>query len=336
VTDAARVPRVSVCLLTYNGAKTLRASFDSLLAQRLEDFELVVNDDCSTDDTGELCRSYARRDPRVRYFRNPRNLTFAGNQNAAILRARSDHVALVHQGDVYRSDMLEKWDAALDAHPTAAIVFNSQEQSDLHGNVEVVHRHPYPPLMRGLTLFDEMIRRPSSPIFGITMVRKRHVVEAGPFDPRLPVLADVDMWLRLLLKHDVAYVPEPLVRAAARDLHYRPHSTYFSIRREHEVIYALNTARRYPGEPAKVAQLRREITPMIWKLRLEALAYCAWHRNWRLVSEGLALLAGHADFAGGDLPDVVHDWRAAAERAGEPLDRLASPPFSPAAGQATG
>jgi glycosyltransferase involved in cell wall biosynthesis len=335
VNDAGPTPRVSVCLLTYNGAKTLRASFDSLLAQKLEDFELIVNDDCSTDDTGQLCRSYARRDPRIRYFRNPRNLTFAGNQNAAILRARSDHVALVHQGDIYRSDMLEKWDAALDAHPTAAIVFNAQEQSDPEGNVECVHRHPYPPLVRGLTLFDEMIRSPASPIFGIAMVRRRHVVEAGPFDPRLPVLADVDMWLRLLLRHDAAYVSEPLVRAAARDLHYRPHSTYFSVRREHELIYALNTARRYPGEPAKVARLRREIAPMLWKLRLEALAYVAWHRQWRLVAEGLQLVTRHADFAGGDLPDVVHDWRAAAERAGE-VDRLAAlSPASPA-GQASG
>jgi glycosyltransferase involved in cell wall biosynthesis len=312
-----RAPRVSVCLLVYNAAKVLRPSLESLLAQTLTGFELIVNDDGSTDDTERMCRDFERRDARVRYVKNPRNLTYAGNQNAAILRARSDYVALVHQGDVYRSDMLEKWAAALDQHPAAALVFNALEQMDAKGRVEFVHRHPYPPLVAGVQLFDEMIRAPSSPIFGIVMVRKPFVLDAGPFDPRLPVLADVDMWLRLLLRHDVAYVPEPLVQVAARDLNYRPHSSYFSIRREQELIYVLNTARRYPGDAAAVGRLRRQIAPMLWRIRLEALAYCARHLQWRAVAAGLRLMVRQRDFASGTYPDAVTDWREAATRAGE-------------------
>ena len=63
--------------------------------------------------------------------------------------------------------------------------------------------------IRGLDLFDDMMLRPDSSIFGIVMVRKSCVQSVGPFDPRISTLADIDMWLRLLLKYDAAYIPEP-------------------------------------------------------------------------------------------------------------------------------
>lgn len=308
------LPRVSVCLLTYNRAAMLPRSIDSLLAQSHGDFELIINDDCSTDGTEEVCRSYAKSDPRVRYFKNPTNLTFSGNQNAAILRATSDYVALVHQGDVYRPNLLEKWTESLVRNPSAALVFNALEQADDQGRAVRVYRHPYGPLVRGLQMFDEMIRIRSSPIFGIAMVRRQCVLAAGPFDPRLPILADVDMWLRLLLHHDAAYVSEPLFMAPAREPGTPIDSSNWRVRGEHELIYALNSARRFPDDHAKVAKLRREITPMLWKVRLEAVAFCLWHRRWRAALEGAAFSLRHVDFAAGALPDSVLDWNGAMAR----------------------
>jgi glycosyltransferase involved in cell wall biosynthesis len=316
------LPHVSICLLTYNCAKLLPRSIDSLLAQSHGDFELIVNDDCSTDGTEELCRSYARRDARVRYFKNPTNLRFAENQNAAILRARSDYVALVHQGDVYRSDMIEKWTRALVKYPTAALVFNALEQMDQQGKTIRVCRHPYSPLVRGVDLFDEMIRRTSSPIFGIVMVRRRCVWDAGPFDPRLPVLADVDMWLRLLLRHDAAYVAELLMRTAPRDPGHPTEPTNWPVRREHELIYALNSARRYPGNPATVRSLRRAIAPMLWKMRFDSLAYCLWHRNWSAAARGVAFMRRYANFATDTDANTVLDWEGASRR----LEATRDPP----------
>jgi glycosyltransferase involved in cell wall biosynthesis len=313
-TVGSPLPHVSVCLLTYNCATLLPRSIESLLAQSHGNFELIVNDDCSTDGTEELCRSYARRDARVRYVKNRANLTFSGNQNAAILRARSEYVALVHQGDVYRSDMIEKWTRALVDHPTAALVFNGAERMDEHGRTNFVYRHPYPPLMRGVDLFDAIIRTGGSPIFGIVMVRRQFVSDAGPFDPRLPVLADVDMWHRLLLRHDVAYVAEPLMKISPRGPGHVTEPSNWRVQREHELIHALSSARRHPGDPAAVARLRREIAPMVWKQRLRSLAYCLRHRRWRGVADGLAFILRHADFAAGASPDSVLDWEGARRR----------------------
>src|SRR6478735_5455523 len=92
---------VSVCLTTYNRASLLPGTLDSILAQRFADFELIIGDDCSTDGTEELCRAYARRDSRVRYVRNERNLRMPGNLNSALQRATGEYVANLHDGDVY-------------------------------------------------------------------------------------------------------------------------------------------------------------------------------------------------------------------------------------------
>ena len=83
------VPTVSVGLPVYNGADYLAEAIDSILKQSFEDFELLIQDNASTDATGEICRAYAASDARVRYVRNPQNVGAAGNYNLVFERARS-------------------------------------------------------------------------------------------------------------------------------------------------------------------------------------------------------------------------------------------------------
>ena len=79
--DTGREPLLGIGLAVYNGAKHLRDSIDSLLAQDVGDLELVISDNASTDDTGTICREYAEKDDRVRYTRNDTNIGAAGNFN---------------------------------------------------------------------------------------------------------------------------------------------------------------------------------------------------------------------------------------------------------------
>ena len=66
-------PRVSIGMPVYNGAAFLKESLDSLLSQTYGDFELIISDNASTDETESICRSYAAGDPRVRYQRQEEN-----------------------------------------------------------------------------------------------------------------------------------------------------------------------------------------------------------------------------------------------------------------------
>lgn len=246
-------PAVSLCLLTYKRAGVLPRSIESLLAQSFDDFELVINDDCSPDNTEAVCRSYAERDSRIRYFRNERNLRYAGNQNAAVSRARGELIAFVHDGDVYRADMVEKWVAALRAHPSAGIVFNAVRIIEEHGVPAATVVHDYPSLIPGLRLGNEMLSRTDSPIFGIVMTRAAALREAGAFDEAFPFLADVDMWLRVLLHHDAAYVAEPLYDVMPREHGHANRRINWGIIREQDTIHVRNARRYADAQPASTA-----------------------------------------------------------------------------------
>src|SRR5665648_303497 len=78
------VPLVSIGLPVYNGADFVRQSIDSLLSQTFTDFELIICDNASTDNTEQICQAYAAKDPRVHYYRNPRNLGAPGNYNRTV------------------------------------------------------------------------------------------------------------------------------------------------------------------------------------------------------------------------------------------------------------
>lgn len=309
------LPRVSLCLLTYRRASILPRTLDSLLAQTHGDFELIINDDCSPDETESIAREYARRDPRVRYHRNPRNLRYAGNQNAAVRRAGCDYVGIVHDGDLYRADLLEQWTRALLRAPSAALVFNNAGRLDSHGRI-VAYWQPsaYESVVAGRSLLDELLRLPGSPIFGIAMVRRSRVLEAGPFDPRLPVLADLDMWMRLLLRYDAAYVPEPLYAIAPREADHQNRFVNWRVRREQELIHALNYRRRCAvaaGGDVQHARLGRAIARMLWKIRVKHLLACARHGEPRALAEGLRYCMQRPTPLQLDgVPDSVLDWEA--------------------------
>lgn len=85
------IPTVSIGMPVYNGAKYIREALDSLLAQTFTDFELVISDNASTDDTQAICEKYARRDPRIRYVRQLENLGALPNFQFVLNEARSEY-----------------------------------------------------------------------------------------------------------------------------------------------------------------------------------------------------------------------------------------------------
>ena len=100
--------KVSVIMLVYNSATTIREGIASVIAQTYEDWELVVIDDCSEDITPELVRSLAAADNRIRLLINERNLGAASSRNNGISQAQGDWVAFLDSDDLWREDKLEK------------------------------------------------------------------------------------------------------------------------------------------------------------------------------------------------------------------------------------
>ncbi|ASR34011.1 glycosyl transferase [Prauserella marina] len=107
-------PRLSIGLPVYNGAEYLAESFDALLGQTYGDFELIVSDNASTDETESICREYAASDDRIRYLRLPRNIGAAPNHNLVLAEASGSLFKWASHDDLYARELLRRCVDVLD------------------------------------------------------------------------------------------------------------------------------------------------------------------------------------------------------------------------------
>jgi len=101
-------PLVSICVPTYNGGEFLRDCLASIQAQTLGDFEVLIVDDDSQDDSYEIAAGFASRDPRFLVHRNPNRLGLVGNWNRCLELSRGTWIKLVFQDDLIESHCLER------------------------------------------------------------------------------------------------------------------------------------------------------------------------------------------------------------------------------------
>ncbi|MGA7522937.1 MAG: glycosyltransferase family A protein [Acidobacteriaceae bacterium] len=211
---SSKSPKVSVVLTTYKRGHILAETIEAILGQTFADFELLICDDCSPDETERVCRRYENTDARVHYRRRQKNMGMPKNLNEGILASTGDYVANLHDGDMFDPMLLEKWSAALDKYPNAAFVFNAYREVDREGKTVHLWREPLGPCIQGRVLLEEIYFRRwmfDSPVWGTVMCRRSAYLKAGLFDPRFGYVSDVDMWLRLAEENEVAYVAEPLI-----------------------------------------------------------------------------------------------------------------------------
>ncbi len=114
-------PLVSIGMPVYNGQNYLQKAIASILGQTLTDFELIICDNASSDDTGEICRSFAARDRRVRYVRNARNIGAGPNFDLCFHLARGTYFRWAAHDDMMAPGSLERAIAALQQHPEAVM-----------------------------------------------------------------------------------------------------------------------------------------------------------------------------------------------------------------------
>lgn len=129
------VPRLSVVLPVYNGANFLAESLEALLGQTYEDFELIISDNSSIDETADICRRYAKQDSRIRYIRQPYNIGLSPNHNFVIRQARGELVKMASHDDLYARDLLKRCIDALDGHPEAVLAHCWEARIDPAGKV---------------------------------------------------------------------------------------------------------------------------------------------------------------------------------------------------------
>ena len=211
-------PLVSVILTSFNHEKYLRASIDSVLNQTFTDYELIIWDDCSQDNSWEIINSYKNR--RIKAFRNEQNMG-GGNTNRALKIVSGEYIAIHHSDNVWELDKLEKQVAFLEVHTEIGAVFTNALAITEDGSPLTDEKHFY------FNIFDQPNRtrfewlnfffnrgnalcRPS------VLIRKQCHEDCG-HRLGLAQLPDLDKWIRLCLKYEIHVLPEKLVRFRVRD-----------------------------------------------------------------------------------------------------------------------
>jgi len=206
-------PAVSVCIPTYRGAAHIAETIESALAQTFADFELLVVDDASPDETREVVARY--RDPRLRYVLE-RNAGVEENWNRCLRLARGRYFKLLPHDDLIAPDCLARQVAVLEADrdQRLALVFCARRIIDSRSRA--VMTRGYPRSSAGVIPARTAVRRcirsganllgePGGVLFRTALAQR-----VGAFDASLRIVTDLDYWVRLLLHGDAYYQPEKL------------------------------------------------------------------------------------------------------------------------------
>lgn len=202
-------PLVSVLMPVYNPGAFLREAVDSVLAQTYPEFELIAIDDASNDGSYELLQAYAAEHPRVRVFRQPRNLGIVAARNRAFAEAHPDarYFAILDSDDVALPDRLERQVAFLESHPDHALVGGHTWIIDEASNPVGIRRYPtdYREICQTITRYNP-IAQPA------VMLRRSALGSAAPYSEEFPRCQDYELWLRLASERPIANLDHPVIR----------------------------------------------------------------------------------------------------------------------------
>jgi len=206
-------PKVTVCLPTYNSREFLTQAIDSILEQTFTDFELIISDDCSTDNTPEVIRSYLQKDSRIKYLQNSKNLGLFPNWNRCLESASGEYITVFAQDDVMLPRNLEQKVKILDKYRNVGLVTSSIIVVDSENNYLNWDWANY--AEDSLVNGEEWTRKnlgEANPICCPFVLMRRQVLEkvGGKFNDNYDFAADLELWLRIGLVADLYFLKEVL------------------------------------------------------------------------------------------------------------------------------
>jgi glycosyltransferase involved in cell wall biosynthesis len=241
---ATNVPRVSICLPVFNGENFLAAAIDSALSQSFPDFELIIVDDCSTDQCGHIIESYAARDRRIKYSTNSEKLGLFGNYNRCMDLASGEYIKPFAQDDILHSDMVRRLVDLLDSDRSVVLASTARTPICVRG-ARITDLPPQATAAEYVSSLSsvsgrEVIRKAINPVVNFigepttVMFRREHV--GSGFDANFCHLGDLEYWFRVLLNGRYLYLDEELCS-------YRMHKKSTTTTNQKYLFYAADLLR---------------------------------------------------------------------------------------------
>lgn len=203
-------PTVTFVVPCYKLAHLLTDCIHSILSQTYRDFEVLIMDDCSPDETGEVSRSF--KDPRITHIRNEVNVGHLRNYNKGIGLARGNYVWLISADDYLRCPyILQRYVELLEKHPNVGYTFCSGVRVKNGTESKVVALYgDRDRIISGRTLLKELLRH-NFILAASGLVRRECYERFGAFPLDMPWAGDWFLWCLFALYYDVGYFAEPMV-----------------------------------------------------------------------------------------------------------------------------
>lgn len=268
-------PKVSAIITTYNRASLLPRAVNSVLSQTLEDYEVIIVDDASSDDTQQVIAGF--NDPRIRSFRHEVNRGQSAAFNTAITQARGEYITFLDDDDEWPTDRLNMMAAVLDAaSPRVGLVYGwCDTVDDSTGQIEKKRFRR----TEGDEFFEEALLL-NLIGNGVLMTRTSVVKEVGGYDEDMILVNDWDFVTRVIRKYDVALCPA-VVLNAHRNHGFARISEDTPERRREKIAWLKKHMERFASEYARRPRARATL------LRRQSITEMK-NGNWR---EGVADMA---------------------------------------------
>lgn len=235
-------PKISVVMSVYNGSLYLRESIESILNQTFTDFEFIIINDCSTDNTWEILTEYAEKDQRIKLFNNQENIGLTKSLNKGLNLSQGEYIARQDADDLSLPQRFEKQVAVLNEHPEVALASCDIEIIDSQGNfIEKFQRACEPDLVEWYLLFYNRLAGHSQVMF-----RRELVITLEGYCESYRYSQDYELWCRIVKVGKIFISPEVLLQ-----------------QRRHEA--SLSKAKAQEQNGYAYAQVRQNISQLIGK-----------------------------------------------------------------------
>lgn len=203
----SRAPSVSIVLPTQGRCELLIQAIASVVHQTVADWELIIVDDASSDDTPAVAAAHAAADPRIRVLRTKHSTGAAAARNRGISLAKGRYVAFIDDDCAWSPYKLQRQIGLLEEFSRIGLVYCPYLLTAPDGSERVIGAHDVSGgQTRRALLRGNVIGTP------VVVVRRELLETVGGFDERLQRFQDWDLWLRLSTLTDFGYDPEPLLR----------------------------------------------------------------------------------------------------------------------------
>ena len=274
------MPKVDVIIPAYNAVKYLPAAIESVMAQTFEDWRIVLVDDGSTDNTAEVVAPFIKQlGPRLKYIKQP-NSGLPAARNAAIHSSYAEFLALLDADDVWLPFRLTESLMRFENRPRVGLAYGLISRINPEGIVIDTFAGNQQHAEGNIAPYIYM-RKVELPCPTITF-RRKCVDEVGLFDETMRATEDRDLWLRIALRYEVAFVPKVLA-------YYRTSPNSMSTDPDRMLKAQLQFIQKHYGAQGCGMQARQIALARVYKQRAEALLLR--EQPWAALMSSLRALA---------------------------------------------